>query len=78
MTEPTEKLKSTIKEYHRDSQIEYVRMGGYAGTGENNDGDGNGGLSGAGGQAGRAPKKKAVYANMSDPVVKTVSGQQRT
>ena len=59
VTEPTEKLKSTIKEYHLDSKIEYVRMGGYAGTGGNNDGDGNGGLSGAGGQAGRAPKKKS-------------------
>ncbi len=59
VTEPTEKLKSTIKEYHLDSPIEYVRMGGYTGTGGNDGGDGNDDLNGAGGTDGRPPKKKS-------------------
>ncbi len=59
VTEPTEKLKSTIKEYHLNSPIEYVRMGGYAGAGGDNGADGDGGLNGTDGTEGKHPKKKS-------------------
>ena len=57
VTEATEKLIETIKQYHLDSQIEYVRMGAYDWTGGENGSDGdNGGLTGT---KGKKPKKKS-------------------
>ena len=44
ITEPTERLIETIKQFHLDSQIEYVRMGAYEFTG--------------GDDKGKKPKKK--------------------
>lgn len=55
VTEPTDKLAATIKKYHLDSPIEYVRLGEYetAGTGGN-------GLTGTnGGTLIKPPKKKS-------------------
>lgn len=57
ITEPTENLIKTIKEYHLDSQIEYVRKGAVDWTGGDNGSDGdNNGLTGT---KGKKPKKKS-------------------
>lgn len=49
-TEPTERLIEMIKEYHLDSQIEYVRMGAYDWTGGDDKGtDYGNGLTGTNG-----------------------------
>ncbi len=55
VTEPTENLMEVIKEYHLDTQFEYVRMGAYVQTGGK--GGTDGGLDGTGG-TGNPPKKK--------------------
>lgn len=57
ITEPTEKLIETIKEYHLDTQLEYVRVGAYGlAGGDNNGADGENGLTGTNG---KKPKKKS-------------------
>ena len=53
VTEPTERLKEVIKEYHLDAQFDYVRMGEHMLAG------GNGGSDGTGGIDGKPPKKKS-------------------
>lgn len=58
VTEPTEKLIETIKEYHLDSPIEYVRMGAYDWAGGDNGSDGDNG-NGLTGTNGKKPKKKS-------------------
>lgn len=57
VTEPTEKLIEMIREYHLDSQIEYVRMGAYDRAG--GDGKGTGSGNGLTGTDGKKPKKKS-------------------
>lgn len=56
VTEPTERLIETIKQYHLDTQMEYVRMGAYQFTNGN---DNNGSGSGSDGDNGKPPKKKS-------------------
>ena len=58
VTEPTEKLIETIKEYYLNSPIEYVRMGAYDWTGGDNGNDGDNG-NGLTGTNGKKPKKKS-------------------
>ena len=58
VTEPTEKLIETIKEYYLDSPIEYVRMGAYDWTDGDNGADGDNG-NGLTGTNGKKPKKKS-------------------
>ena len=56
ITEPTERLRETIRQYHLDSQIDYVRMGAYKpADGSDNNGSG----SGLDGSNGKPPKKKS-------------------
>lgn len=56
VTEPAEKLIETIKQYHLDSQIDYVRMGAYEWTDGDHGNDGDNGLTGT---KGKKPKKKS-------------------
>lgn len=67
VTEPTEKLIETIKQYHLDTQMEYVRMGAYEFTsgGDNNGTDGGNGLTGTNG---KKPKKKSSTRKYICPV----------
>lgn len=58
VTEPTEKLMETIKKYHLDSPIEYVRKGAYDLADGENDNGANGG-DGLTGTKGKKPKKKS-------------------
>ena len=60
ITEPTEKLIETIKKYHLDTPIEYVRVGAYGLSG----GDDNG----ADGGNGKKPKKKSSTRKYICPV----------
>lgn len=57
VTEPTEKLKATIKENNLDAEFDYVRMGAYVTTGGTDGTDGD--LDGTGGMGGNSPKKKS-------------------
>lgn len=58
VTEPAEKLIETIKQYHLDSQIDYVRKGAFEWTGGDAESDGDNG-NGLTGTKGKKPKKKS-------------------
>ena len=63
VTEPTEKLIETIKQYHLDSQIDYVRKGAFEWTGGDAESDGDNG-NGLTGTKGKKPKRNQVQENI--------------